>query len=66
MLAEGLGIVPRRRVEADSKHLAWDVLVAEARVHEVALLGGEEPERARQLKERAIGDETQRLLVVRG
>src|SRR6266571_7355586 len=59
-------LVPWRRIEADAQHLARDVLVAEARVDEVALLGREEPERARKLEERAVRDQTQRLLVVRG
>src|SRR5256886_10450115 len=61
---EGLGVVPRRRIETESEDLARDVLVREARMHEVALLRREEAERARQLKERAVRKETQRLFVV--
>ena len=66
VLTERLGVVPWRRVETDPEHLARDVLVAEPRVDEVALLGREEPERARQLEQRAVRDEAERLLVVRG
>ena len=66
MVAERLGVVPGRRVEADSKDLARDVLVPKTRMDEIALLGREEAERARQLEERAIRNEAERLLVVRG
>src|SRR5207249_4263409 len=66
VVAERLGVVPGRRVETDAEDLARDVLVPETRMDEVTLLRREEAERAWQLEQRAIRNEAERLLVVRG
>src|SRR5207248_1063343 len=65
-LAEGRRVVPRRRVEPDAEHLAWDVLVVEARTHQSLLFDREETERPWKLEQRAVRQQLQRLFVVGG
>ncbi len=64
--AERVDVGGGRIAERVAEDLVGHLLVVEARLHHCALLGREVAHRPRQVEERAVWREPQRVLVVRG